>query len=378
MKYINANKGFYVCNKKHFYSKLEAIVESNKSGRQVHWYFYEDAFGKYDWTTPSNLSIDELYKQRALQLREQYDHLVLFYSGGVDSGYILKTFIDNDIKIDEIYMFGSFELEKKQFKKLGYSTDAGYYTREVEYIAKPFIQQILKDRDIKITEYDWTNDIVDATNDIDWFWHAGSRFTPDQMVRSKFHKKFKEHNQLLDKGKKVGFISGVDKPKLAKDDNSIYFVFLDLTLTTGTNNSNDMFGESWENDEFFYWTPNFPEIAIKQSHMLVDYLKQNNLLQHIRYMNDHKFHDPEYYQIANRIVYPNWDHGLWQIDKPKGATVGHQLCDWFYDPSATHYKKWKSSLHELEQQLGHKHFNNDNVLDGLQGHVSKAYTISGI
>ena len=154
MKYINANKGTYYCNKKPFYSKLEAIMESNKNGGQIHWDFYDDIFAKYDWTTPSDLSLDELYKQRALQLREQYDHLVLFYSGGVDSGYILKTFLDNNIKIDEIYIYGSFELEKKKYKQLGASTNPGYYTREVEYIAKPLIKKLLAKQNVKISEYD--------------------------------------------------------------------------------------------------------------------------------------------------------------------------------------------------------------------------------
>ena len=378
MKYINANKGTYYCNKKPFYSKLEAIMESNKNGGQIHWDFYDDIFAKYDWRTPSDLSLDELYKQRALQLREQYDHLVLFYSGGVDSGYILKTFLDNNIKIDEIYIYGSFELEKKKYKQLGASTNPGYYTREVEYIAKPLIKKLLAKQNVKISEYDWTNDIIDATNDLDWFWLSGSRFTPDQMVRSKFHKIFREHNALLDKGKSVGFIYGIDKPRIARDEKSIYCMFIDLIMTTGTNNSNDILGENWENDEFFYWTPNFPEIIIKQAHLVANFVKENNQLYDIRYVDEHGFHDQDYYQIANRIIYPNWDHGLWQIDKPTAGTLGHELTEWFYDAESTHFKKWRSSLFELERQLGKSRFNNNNVLNGLQGHISPLYKICDI
>jgi hypothetical protein len=378
MNYIHANKGRYKCNGKPFYSKLEAILESNKTGKQIHWDFYDSVFDKYNWESPSTLDIDQLYKMRAEQLRSQYDHLVLFYSGGVDSGYILKTFLENDIKIDEIYIYGAFDLERKSYDKIGTSTKAGYYTREVEYIARPLIKELLKKQQVKISEYDWTEDIINATNDLDWFWLSGSRFTPDQMVRSKFHKIFKSHNELLDKGKKVGFIYGVDKPRLTRDDDAIYCMFLDLIMTTGTNNTNDILNENWENDEFFYWTPNFPEIVIKQAHIVANYFKENNRISGIRYHTNHTFHDMDYYQIANRLIYPNWDHGLWQIDKPRGSSLGHELTSWFYDPEATHFKKWKSSLGELETQLGKDKFNNNNVFDGLQGHISPLYKICNL
>lgn len=378
MKYIDANKGTYYCNNKPFYNKLEALIESNKTGEQVHWDFYDDIFAKYDWTKPSKLSLDELYKQRALQLREEYDHLVLFYSGGVDSGYILKTFIDNDIKIDEIYIYGSFDLEKKKYKKLGASKEAGYYTREIEYIAKPLIKQLLAKQKVKISEYDWTNDIVNATDDLDWFWLSGCRFTPDQMVRGKFHKIFREHNTLLDKGKKVGFIYGVDKPRISRDNDSIYCAFLDLIMTTGTNNTNDILKETWENDEFFYWTPNFPEIIIKQAHIVAEYFKTQNRTNEIRHCTDHSFHMMDYYEVANRLVYPNWNHGLWQINKPKGDTLGHELTAWFYDENSTHFKRWRSSLYELETQIGKSRFNNNNVVNGLSGHLSPMYKICDI
>jgi len=49
-------------------------------------------------------SLDFLYALRARQLREKYDYLVLYFSGGADSTNILKTFIDNNIFLDEIVM----------------------------------------------------------------------------------------------------------------------------------------------------------------------------------------------------------------------------------------------------------------------------------
>jgi hypothetical protein len=375
--YTYANKGIYQCNNKPYFSKLESILESNKTGEQVHWDFYNDMFSKCNWSQPSPLSIDELYCLRAQQLRDNYDYLVLFYGGGIDSGYILKTFIDNDIKIDEIYMFGAFEAEKKQYKHLNSSTDPGCYSREVEYIAKPVIKEILKKQKIKVNMYDWEEDIRSATCDLDWFWQLGTRFAPDALTRNRFHKIFHEHTEMLHKGKRVGFIFGIDKPRLFRDDTSIYTSFLDLILTTGATNTNDILGETWENDEYFYWNPNFPEIPIKQAHMVTEFLKRTNSCSMLPHLNSHgkDFHTPDLYRIINSIVYPNWDHNFWQIKKPTNPTYD-ETCQWFLDSNTTEFNRWESSLVELENQLGKKWFNNGTVRDGLRGHISNLYKIA--
>ena len=375
--YTFADKGYYYCNNKPFRSKLEAILESNRTGGQVHWDFYSDEFGKSNWEIPSSFDLDELYKQRAQQLRDNYDHLVLFYSGGVDSGYILKTFVENDIKLDEIYMFGAFEQEKKHFSRVGTSENPGFYTREIEYIAKPLIKNLLKKQNIKVNIYDWEQDILNAAHNGDWFWEAGCRFAPDVLMRSKFHSIFAEHNELMDKGKRVGFIYGVDKPRLYRDDSSIKFSFLDIILTVGATNSNDVSGANWEHDEYFYWNPNFPEIPIKQAHMVVEQLKLLNKVNLIPHLNNHSgnFHTPELYNIINRVIYPKWNHGLWQIKKPTGSTYDENSA-WFFDKNLPEFKMWEDSLKDMERQLGSKWFNDDSFVNGLRGHISELYNIT--
>ena len=122
MTYLYHNKGVYTCNGRPFFNKLEAILEANQSGRHIEWDYHDSIFGTASWDLDPPVALEELYRQRALQLREAYDHLVLFYSGGVDSWYILKTFIKNKIKLDEIYMFGAFEAEEQEYARLGSDT----------------------------------------------------------------------------------------------------------------------------------------------------------------------------------------------------------------------------------------------------------------
>ena len=377
MKYLYHNKGIYNCNGKNFHNKIEAIFEANRSDKHVTWDYHDLIFKNYNWSIDPPIGLEELYKQRALQLREAYDHIVLFYSGGVDSWYILNTFIKNNIHLDEIYMYGPFEAEEKEYARLGYDRNPGYYTREIRQ-SLPLLKKLVADRKIKINVFDWTRHIIEAANDRDWFYTASVRFDPTCMVRSKFHKIFREHSEMRHKGKKVGFVYGIDKPRLMRDDTSIYFSFLDVIMTTSVLPTNDITGEYWENDEYFYWTPNMPELPIKMSHVVVNYLKttnQINLIKHVK--NIASFHDENYYKQVNRAVFSEWDHNTWQIKKPTGAIYNEQ-SKWFLDSKLDAKYKWESSINELERLCGKKWFNDGTIKKGLKGHISSMYKISDV
>lgn len=375
MNYLYHNKGIYSCNDKIFVNKIDAIFESNRSNRHITWDYQDSVFGSYDWSQDPPVELEELYRQRALQLRDAYDHLVLFYSGGVDSWYILKMFIKYNIPLDEIYMYGPFKAEESMYSKLGYDRNPGYYTREIKQ-SLPLLQQLVADRDIKINVFDWTDHIIKAADDRDWFYTAGVRFDPTCMVRSKFHKIFREHSDMRHKGRKVGFVYGIDKPRLIRDDNGIYFAFLDVIFTTSVLPTNDITGAYWENDEFFYWTPNMPELAIKQSHVVVNYLRSIGKLELIKHVKKiAAFHDESYYQQVNRAIYPMWDHNTWQVKKPTSAIYNEQ-SKWFLDSGLEAKLKWESSIQELERLCGTRWFNDDSVRNGLRGHLSPLYKIA--
>ena len=376
--YMYHNKGVYRANGKPFFNKLDAILEVNANpGTQVEWDYHDAIFGACHWNIEPVVGLDDLYRQRAQQLRDAYDHVVLFYSGGVDSWNILNAFIKNNIRLDEIYMFGAFEAEDKHIESIGYNRNPGYYTREIKQ-ALPLVKKLVEHKKIKVNVFDWTKHIIEESKNLDWFWTAGVRFDPTCMVRSKFHKVFREHNELLHKGKKVGFVYGVDKPRLLRDDTNIYFAFLDVIMTTGTLPSNDIFGEHWENDEYFYWSPNLPELAIKQSHVVVKWLRDNNKLSLIKHMkNISSFHDELYYKEVNVAIYQDWDTNTWQIKKPTGA-IYNEMSQWFLDTQLEAKLRWESSLWELERVCGKQWFNNNTVNDGLKGHISPLYRIASV
>lgn len=375
MTYLYANKGSYRCNGKYFHNKVKAILESKATNSPVGWTYHDHIFCNYAWDVDPVFSLEELYRQRAQQLRDVYDHLVLFYSGGVDSWYILNSFIKNNIHLDEIYMYGAFKAEEKEYNRLGWDREPGYYTREINQ-SLPLIKKLCAEKKIKVNVYDWTEDMLTAADDMDWFWTTGARYDPTAMARVKFHKVFREHSELLHKGKRVGFLFGVDKPRLLRDDQNIYFAFLDVIMPRGAMQTNDIIGAYWENDEYFYWTPNMPEIVIKQSHDIVKILKATNRINLIPHLNNvAQGHVGDYFPEINKIIYPDWNPNTWQIKKPTSDVVD-QVGKWFFDGKYQAEKKWMASVQELGRLCGDEWFNDNNVMNGFLGHLSPLYKIA--
>lgn len=372
------HKGFYKVGDKAFTNKLEACLALNTipGDHHLHWDYHEDAFSKALWTHEPPQDIREIYKQRAIQLREQYDHLVLFYSGGADSHTILQTFINNNIKIDEVFVYGAFKAEEKVIKKLGWSRDPGYYTRELGAIVKPMLKELQKKQKFKITIWDWTDKTLDALKNPDWFWDVGTRYAPDAIPRQYLHEAFRHNDRFEGKGKSVAFIFGVDKPRMVRDDSSVYYAFIDTMMTTAVGNNSDINGRYWEHDEYFYWTPNMPELVVKQAHLVYNFLKRTNnftVLNHVN--NNSSFHASSWYELVNPIVYPDWDLKTWQIKKST-STVRDEFGKWFFDLAPEESQRsWNNGVQELERLISTRWFNNNSAYDGLVGCFSKLYKI---
>ena len=379
--YLYNHKGFYRAGHQVYRNKLEAFLALNKipGAHHLHWDYHEDVFSAKPWTVEPPVDIEELYRQRALQLREQYDHIVLFYSGGADSHTILQSFIRNKIKIDEVFIYGAFKAEEKRINELGWDKSPGYYTREVIGIAKPVLKELQKKHKFKITVWDWTNKTLDVLKNRDWFWDVGARYAPDTIPRQFLHEAFMHNDRFEAKGKKVGFVFGIDKPRLVRDDKHVYFAFLDQMLTTGVGNNSDIHNRYWENDEYFYWSPNLPEIVIKQAHLIFNFLKNTNNINILNHVNNlSNFHQGNFNQLVHPIIYPSWDTNTWQVKKST-STVKDEFGKWFFDMAPERaQKRWYNGIQEMERLLGKERFNNNTVMDGLLGCYSKFYKIGDI
>ena len=94
--------GFYQVGDRKTYSKFEAIEWQNTTGIFPEWNFNKVIYDNLDWQTEPSVDLWTLYKARARQIRETYDYVVLWYSGGSDSHNFLLAWLDAGLKIDEI------------------------------------------------------------------------------------------------------------------------------------------------------------------------------------------------------------------------------------------------------------------------------------
>lgn len=260
--------GFYQVGNFKTYSKFEAIEQHVKTNKKIHWNFNDATFASYNWAQEPAESLSELYRQRAQQLREQYDYLVLWFSGGADSTNILNSFINNNIKLDEVASFVNYEATCDKFS---------YLNAEIYHVAAPVVD-VAKQKQpwLKYTVIDiskMTMDMFEVTSSkFDWIYHVNTYVNPNAAARQDIKLKMPHWTKMFDNGKRVGFIYGIDKPRVSRIHGNYYFTFADM-LDNSVSAKCQMLNRDWEFNELFYWAPDSPKIVIKQGHTIKKYLK---------------------------------------------------------------------------------------------------------
>ena len=118
-KQLADRHGYYQIGDRKTYIKTELMDWDNQLHQTWNWNYNDDFFGQADWAKEPKEDIDELYRQRALELRATHDYLILYYSGGHDSAQMLYAFLENDIPIDEVCVYYSkYDTISNQFKEL--------------------------------------------------------------------------------------------------------------------------------------------------------------------------------------------------------------------------------------------------------------------
>ena len=345
--------GVYRINQLKFYSKLEAIEMHTKTGIHPHWDFNEAVFSSYDWTTEPEENILELYRQRAQQLRDQYDYIVLFWSGGADSDTVLRSFVDNQIKIDELVSYSNYHASNDK-------TDL--MNSEVFFRTIPRYEQLrslypwLKFRVVDLSEF--TVDHFNESNKFDWIYKANMMLTPNCVARDGIGMKIKEWADMVHAGKKLCLLWGHDKPRLFHDNNRYCVRFLDIIDNGPTVSS--IAGQQPYSDELFYWTPDLPKLIIKQAHLIKNYLESNFKTSPFVSLKKtylaYKTHQECKYWLNNHglhnVIYPHWDISTFDPGKTP-STVVSPRDRWFFDLEESNISKeiWRQGIEKIFQTL---------------------------
>lgn len=162
------NMFYYDLDFKVYPTQMDAI----SSNKFCNFYYYDQEMRAIDWLTEPSETLSELYKQRAQQIRDMYDYVIVCYSGGYDSTNILETFYYNNIHIDEILVVGALSQDPEQ------GSDANH-NGDLYHNAFPTLNSMSLPN-TKITVADYTDHFRDPHNFTlikqygnDWVRHIG-------------------------------------------------------------------------------------------------------------------------------------------------------------------------------------------------------------
>jgi hypothetical protein len=355
--------GFYTVDGLKFYSKFEALQLAGQVNKPIKWNFNDAVYQAQDWSQEPTESLSEIYRQRAQQLRDQYDYLVLWYSGGSDSSNILDSFVNNDIRLDEVASCINYEAT---------GNDTDIVNGEIFHVARPRVQQAqVLQPDLKYTVTDISQLSLDFFNDtkLDWIYHINTRWNPN--LGAKFTEKIKLQNpvwaDMIAQGKKVGFIWGTNKPLVNQIGNKFYFKFddtLNISAEAQFQNHDGRF------EEFFYWTPDMPKLVIKQAHVVRNHLMAAtaksaglvNTTVNPDFMAKNRFgtgcsvvvnqqvmhYDNE---LLNYVIYPGWTGNPYQQKSVSSVFV--EKDHWFFNQGDSEESKriYRMGMEKLWQDI---------------------------
>jgi len=357
---INKDLGYYVCNFIEFSSKIDALIYSKTVNKPVEWIFHNDLFKLYNWEVEPEQSLDYYYDKRAKELREQYDYIVLSYSGGSDTHNILESFIRQGLHIDEIVTNHLSKATKRLTVLDPTIKDSWNFAAEHELQAIPRLKYISeKLPKTKITILEVSDIVLNSMNvfdDVDWVLNRNDHLSIGQLFRyNYFH--FSNIKKQFDKDLKVAIIVGLEKPKTFVANDKFFISFNDAVANITTIND---FNDDYTNVkvEMFYWSKDTLPMMSKQAHVIKKWLALNP---HMMYAWDstsnpqfslYKMTRLVHEKVLKSIIYSTWNENWFQTDKSTGWW--HTEFDtWFRtNPELKkEYDKWERGLCYLQETL---------------------------
>lgn len=239
-----------------FYDQMDALTAAADTMQRLDFHFFDDVFARFDFRVEPAERWQDLLFKRAIQLREQYDYLRVWYSGGADSQTMLNTFLRANIRIDEIVLVRSSP--SGEFDDLANS--------EINRVALPFLQSIRGDLgDCKLTFFDIGPREFERLFhrlEIRHFSHYSLRPTTLSLMQALYPAYFDRRRE------RIADVQGGDKPKIAlRPDGEFYAFYYDIQpgMHLGC-----------ETLEQFFVSPDLPQLHIKQCHLVKRHFQARN------------------------------------------------------------------------------------------------------
>src|SRR5262249_28377199 len=155
-------------------------------------------------------SLPDLYRQRAEEIRRDYDYIILTYSGGHDSSNMLETFLYNDIPVDEILTVGALSRDDRT------GSDENH-NGELYHHVFPTLAKLQPRTRITVADYAQYFDRPEnlplfAEHGPEFYKHVGSMFSINHVFWRDLRK------FIGDRQGRVALLFGADKPAFFWDD----------------------------------------------------------------------------------------------------------------------------------------------------------------
>ena len=343
-----------------FINKVQACVYASQHNTRDIKYCVGN-FQHSNWNQEPAQDLATLYKLRAQQLREKYKYLVLAFSGGADSIFMLDVFIKNGIYPDEVISYSSF--------KNGYNPYDN--TNSEVFLNQKIIQELVLPNKIPYRIIDHVPNYQKVYTDPEWIYRFHSVRSPHSNAQGCCT--HKNHWPEIENG---AIVNGIDKPNVIYD-NGWQTYFLDNQLSQGTDNS--MYYDSYAGMavEKFYISADLPELTIKQSYRIADYFSNstNNWQQNLKLGPN--FDTKSYKQITTKLLYGDVLNQYLSFSIGKTSDVYGYRDSWFWqlpdtDPCKTNVLAgWQL----IQDQLDSSWYNNNDFYQDLTGNITDLYTL---
>jgi len=335
-------------------------LEANRNNRgQVKFIFHDEVYAAANPKLEPTSSLLELYVERVRQLRAKYDYVVLMYSGGADSNNILKCFEHAGEQLDEIVSFVDSSYRNRDSR----------ISSEVYRVALPEVTEyqkahpeceyrLLEIRDIQTRLFNDSSFKFDAYQDLTY------HMVPFSIMHYYGVNYIDKYRDLHNAGKRVCIIHGVDKVPLKLgqlgQDKKWVFRFNDFSSFFGHKH---YFRDLPFYDEFFYWTPDLPQIVIKQAHVIsrcLDYFDSTNFqtpyrTEQAQNILVRKSGERTSWEYINHILYPFWKQWTFSEGKHTGSRIVNTRDDTLAHSLDDVMKKYKNGIFKtlvLAKQTG--------------------------
>ena len=356
--------GYWKVNNQYFFNKFECLrYASSIKNYEITYHFHDFIYKSLDWSKEPTDSLQEMYKQRAQQIRDGHDYLILSFSGGADSTNVLNSFINNNIKLDEIYCEYPIEAIEKLKHKFNNIKDPKHIIFEWFMAAEPILKRLsITNPEIKITLKSDIGKCIEVIENCELYKYIRPN-TINPLTR--YHTLYEIAREKTKYGK-VTVITGLDKPRISYDPTNKRFFSVFEDFSNGFMNQGNLSSDEIT-IEHFYYTWKYPKLNQKMcfviKNALLEAMKNPKLYESLLLKMNGDTHIYNMHKdFFKKALYETWDLNIWQAEK-SGNIFYSPITEWFFDESITTNKTreyYNKQLLELIEGIDDHLFNYEN------------------